>query len=45
MIDVVTNVRIIFGKPKGKAGGIFSVVLGFKLGEGTEYLVSLSMIL
>ena len=44
MIDVITNVRIIFRKPKGKTGGIFSVVLGFKLGKGTEYLVSLAIL-
>ena len=44
VIDVVTNVRIIFGKPIGKAGGIdvrhfegFEEVLGIQVGKGTEY--------
>ena len=46
VIDVITNVRIIFGKPKGKAGGIdvrhfegFEEVLGFKLGRELSIII------
>ena len=37
MIDVVTNIRIIFSKPKRKAGGIFSVGRADNYGSQKKY--------